>query len=130
MNLSDYNPWAILVAAAVAVAIGVAWYAQPVFGKRWQGHVGVSQPTAQAFAIWVVCYVVIAVTMVYVFNRMGVAGAGLGLRWGITFGVALVALAMAPNYAFGRKPLSLFLIEAGYVVVAFAVMGVILAAWH
>lgn len=130
MNMSDYNVWAILVAAVVAVAIGMAWFAPPLFGRRWQGHVGVTQPSAQAFVVWVVCYLVIALAIVYVFNRMGVVGAGPGLRWGITFGVALVALAMAPNYAFARKPASLFLIEAGYVVVAFAVMGVILAAWH
>ena len=130
MSSDTYNVWAIVVAAAVSMAVGMGWYAPPVLGRRWQQHTGITQPGRQAMVIWAVCYLVLAFTLAYLFRHLGVSGLGAGLRWGTTVGGAVCVLAIAPNYAFGRRPLALFLIEAGYVFVAVSVMGAVLGAWR
>jgi hypothetical protein len=50
------------------------------------------------------------------------AAVAAGLGWA-AFGLGVVAL-------FERRPLSYFLINGGYLTVAFAVMGVILGLWR
>ena len=126
----QYNVMAIVAAAVVSVVIGMVWYAPPVFGRRWQGLMGISNPSILAMAVWAGCYLVLALAVAYLFNRMGVSGLGSGLRWGATLGVAVAGLGVAPNYAFARKPLMLFAIEAGYVALALCAMGGIIGAWR
>jgi len=55
------------------------------------------------------------------------------LVWGMTAGALAgfgwVAMALGVIYLFERRPLKLFLVNAGYQVVAFVVMGAILGVW-
>ncbi|MEE8435394.1 MAG: DUF1761 domain-containing protein [bacterium] len=125
-----YNIWAILVAAVAAIAIGMVWYAPPVLGGRWQTATGITQPGIQAVVLWAVCYLVLAFSMAYLFKHLQVSGLEAGFRWGSTLGAAIVAASVAPNYAFGKRPLGLFLIEMGYVFIAVTVIGVILGVWR
>lgn len=127
---NSYNIWAILVAAVVSIALGMVWYAPPVFGRRWQTLTGITQPGRQALLVWAVCYLVLAFAMAYLFRYLQASGLEAGFRWGSTLGLAVVGLAVAPNYAFGRRPGALFLIEMGYVFVAVTVIGVIVGVWH
>lgn len=57
------------------------------------------------------------------------AGLVSGLQTGLIVGVAFIATALGINYLFARKSIRLFLIDAGYYVVFYAVMGTILGAW-
>lgn len=126
----EYNLWAILVAAAAAIAIGMIWYAPPVLGGRWRAATGVTQPGLRAVVIWAASYLILAFAMAYLFKNLQVTGLEAGFRWGSTLGAAIVVVGVAPNYAFGKRPLSLFLIEMGYVFVAFTVIGTILGVWR
>ena len=125
-----YNLWAILVAAAAAIAIGMVWYAPPVLGGRWQAATGITQPGIQAVALWAVCYLLLAFSMAYLFKHLQVTGLEAGFRWGSTVGAAIVTASVAPNYAFAKRPLGLFLIEMGYVFIAVTVIGTILGVWR
>ncbi len=125
-----YNLWAILVAAAAAIAIGMVWYAPPVLGGRWHAATGITQPSVRAVALWVVCYLILSFSMAYLFKHLQVSGLEAGFRWGSTIGAVIVAAAVAPSYAFAKKPISLFLIDMGYVFIAITVIGVILGAWR
>jgi len=126
---TQYNPWAILVAVALSILIGMIWYAPPVFGRRWQALMGINTPSAQSMVVWAVCYLALAITVTYLFGRIGVNGFGPGLRWGATLGAGVAGLGVAPNYSFGHKPLGLFAIEAGYVALALCAMGGVIGAW-
>jgi len=53
----------------------------------------------------------------------------MGALWGFAAGCGWVATFIGTIYLFERKSFTLFLINAGYSVVALTVMGVILAAW-
>ena len=127
---ADYFPVAILAATVLSVGIGMVWFAPPVLGKRWQGYTGITNPSVKAVVLWAVSYLVLSITMAYLFNHLGVSGVADGLRWGITLGGFVVGLAVVPNYAFGQKPLGLFFIEMGYVFLAVTAIGAILGAWR
>lgn len=45
--LNELNWLAVLVSAIAYFVLGAAWYAQPVFGKAWQGSMGWEMPAGQ-----------------------------------------------------------------------------------
>ena len=53
----------------------------------------------------------------------------MGALWGFLAGFGWVATFVGTHYLFERKSFKLFLINAGYSIVALTVMGVIIAAW-
>ena len=53
----------------------------------------------------------------------------MGAMWGFLAGFGWVATFVGTHYLFERRSFKLFLINAGYSIVALTVMGVILAAW-
>jgi len=52
------------------------------------------------------------------------------LHSGLLIGVFWVATAYGITYLFEQRSLRLFLINAGYNVVLFAIVGTIIGAWH
>ena len=70
---------------------------------------------------------------VMAFNLAAFLGDTADLIWGITAGalagVGWVAASTGVTYLFERKSMKLFLINAGYHVIVFVVMGVILGVW-
>ena len=52
-----------------------------------------------------------------------------GLVVGLLAGLGWVATGLGVTYLFERRPLRLYLIDAGYHVLSFAVMGAILGVW-
>ena len=57
-------------------------------------------------------------------------GLSSGLGVGTVIGLAFVATSLGINYLFALKPMRLYLIDAGYLVLMFAVMGVIIGVWR
>ena len=55
---------------------------------------------------------------------------GSGLAVGSLIGLAFVATSFGINYLFALKPLRLYLIDAGYMVVLLAIVGTIIGAWR
>lgn len=54
---------------------------------------------------------------------------GMGAFWGFLAGFGWVATFVGTHYLFERRSFTLFLINAGYSIVALTVMGAILVAW-
>lgn len=123
------NPWAVLVAALSTFIIGGLWYSL-LFAKPWQRAAGVSDDqlrsgTARVFIGSFVLAVVMAASLAAFIGDTGLA---FGIFAGIAAGVTWVAAAFGVNYLFERRSLMLFAINAGYNVVAFAIMGSIIGA--
>ena len=53
-----------------------------------------------------------------------------GLHDGATIGLVWIASSYAITYLFEQRSMRIFLINAGFYVVLFSAMGVILGAWH
>jgi hypothetical protein len=119
------------VGAVAAFGLGAIWYSPALFGRQWLAATGLSEeqlaaaPQGRTFAIAGVASLVAALVFA---AFLGPAGVGFGTAVGATAGVGWVATSFAINYAFEQKPLSLFLVNAGYHAVQFTLYGFCIGA--
>jgi hypothetical protein len=126
------NWLAVIVATASTFVIGGLWYG-PLFGKPWMRYTGLSKGApgqnsmGLTFGLSTVLNFIIAVSL-----AMFVGGGDwqFGLFAGLAAGLTFVAMAIGVIYLFESRPLGQWLVNAGYQVVVFTVMGTILGAWH
>lgn len=132
MDLSQINFLAVGVAALSSFLIGGLWYSPILFANAWIRESGLTEAqlrenVGRTFGVAFVLSLVIA------FNLAAFLGPEATWSWGMTAGVLAavwVAASLAITFAFERRSAMLTLIDAGYHLVAYAVMGVILGAWH
>ena len=126
----DINWLAVLVAAVVTFVLGGLWYG-PLFGKVWRVAEGQTEPQpghqkhpafvySLAFVLMLIAAAVLAVALGPDPNvqRSFVVGLVVGVGW--------VATSFGVNYLFAGRRLALFAVDAGYNVVLFALMGLII----
>lgn len=126
---TSINLLAVLVAAVSAFVVGGLWYG-PVFGKSWQRMVGLKDSdletgTARVFGGAFVLTLIMSITLAFF---IGDEGLSFGLFAGLAAGLGWVATAFGVNYLFERRSLKFFLINAGYNMVIFTLMGAIIGA--
>lgn len=123
------NPIAIAVAAAATFVLGGLWYSV-IFAKPWQRAAGVTdaQLKSGATRIFVGSAVLSVVVSASLAAFIDSAGLAFGVVAGLAAGLTFVAAAFGINYLFERRPLELWVINAGYNVVAFTAMGAIIGA--
>jgi hypothetical protein len=123
------NWLAVLLAALSAFVIGGLWYSL-LFAKPWQRAAGVTdeQLKSGAVRIFVGSFLIAVVMAASLAAFIGKGGAVFGLLAGLAAGITWVAAAFGINYLFERRSVRLFLINAGYNVLSFGVMGLIIGA--
>jgi len=133
-NLGEVNWLAVVTATVAAFFLGGLWYSKKLFGTRWMLEIGLTEDSinssgmARTFGTTFVLQF-IAATALAVF--LGTDSSWMnGLQSGLLIGFLWVATAYGTTYLFEQRSLCLFMINAGYNVVLFAVMGTILGAWH
>lgn len=130
---ANVNYWAVLVAAISSFAIGSLWYAPFLFGKIWQKACGLSDEDlknanmGKTFALAFVLSVVIAYGMAMFF------GEPVGLHMGALYGAMTAVFFVIPSIGtlglFEHHKLSLFLVNSGYKLVTYTLIGAIIGAW-
>lgn len=130
--LSSVDWPAVVAAAAASFVLGALWYG-PFFGAAWQDLVGLDEEELDkthvpllfgaAFLLELVAAGVLALFL------GPEAGALLGLAAGGSVGVFWVAPAVGVIYLFERRPFLHWVIDAGYQVMGFLVMGGVLGLW-
>ncbi|MEO8473937.1 MAG: DUF1761 domain-containing protein [Chryseolinea sp.] len=127
------NYWAILVSALSTFAIGGLWYSPAVFGKAWMRENGFTEESmkggnmAKIFGITFLLALIAAVNLAMFMGPEDKPA--MGALWGFLAGFGWLATFVGTHYLFERRSFTLFLINAGYSVVALTVMGTIIAAW-
>lgn len=124
--------FAVIVAAAAAFGLGAPWFGW--FSRPWLAATGLTEADMKAagkgpFIVGAVAALLSAGMLRHVLATSGVAGAGAGLVSGLGVGLFLAAPWIAMHYAFARRGVALVLIDGGYVVAAFGLMGLILGAF-
>ena len=129
----ELNYFAVLVAALSTFLIGGLWYSPAVFGKSWMKENGFKEEemkNSNMVKIFGLSFVLGLIAAVNLAMFLGPESDPImGGVWGFAAGFGWVATFVGTHYLFERKSFKLFLINAGYSVVALTVMGVILAAW-
>ena len=131
--LSDVNGLAVLVATIVAFMLGGLWYSKVLFGNTWMKEIGLTEEAInnanmpRTFGTTFVLQLIAAVAMSAL---IGNDGSWLtGLQTGLWVGLFWIATAYGVTYLFEQRTFRLWLINAGYYVVLYAVMGTIIGAW-
>jgi hypothetical protein len=138
-NLQEgFYHWAILASAAASLVIGFVWYG-PLFGKAWGRYSGWTEEKIKTvsgksmgltYGLTLIAAVVSGLALTVLSRSLGATTAADGLLIGLLTGVGLVAMALATNFLFERRPLGFWLIVAGYEVVFMAAAGVIVTVWR
>lgn len=129
----ELNYWAILVSALSTFLIGGLWYSPAVFGKVWMRENGFTEEgmkggnMAKIFGLTFFLALISAVNLAMFMGPEN--NPGMGALWGFLAGFGWVATFVGTHYLFERRSFALFLINAGYSIVALTVMGVIIAWW-
>ena len=131
--LAELNWLAILVAAVAAFILGGLWYSPKLFGNAWMQDVGLTEESAAESNMALIfggAFVLILIAAVFLGTAIGSSDWRGGLHTGLVGGIAWGATAYGVTYLFERRPLRLFLVNAGYNIVLFALMGGIIGAWN
>ena len=133
MESLPFNPVAAIVAAVVGFMVGGLWYSPLLFSKAWQVEAGMSCGKAPGGGTARIFGLAFLATLVAAFNLAAFIGRGKGLEFGLFAGLAAglgwVTMALGIIYLFESRSLKLWLINSGYMTVAFTVMGAVIGVW-
>lgn len=126
------NWLAVFVAALSTFLVGGLWYSPAVFGKAWMKENGLTEEQlkgglARVYGLAFLLGLIASINLAMFLGEE--SDPAMGAFWGFLAGFGWVATFVGTHYLFERKSFKLFLINAGYSIVALTVMGVILAAW-
>ncbi|QFT88113.1 hypothetical protein FIU87_05635 [Bacillus sp. THAF10] len=118
----------VLLAAVSAFLIGGIWYTV-LFGKAWMkihnfSDEELKKSAPRVFGGSFVLAIIISYSLAMFIGPNSTAS--FGVFAGFMAGAFFVAAALGITYLFERKPFKLFLIDAGYHIVTFTLMGFIL----
>ncbi|MEO6668860.1 MAG: DUF1761 domain-containing protein [Ferruginibacter sp.] len=126
------NWLAILVAAVSTFLIGGIWYA--LFEKQWMAANNFTKEYLQQRNLPLVFGLSLLFSFIMSFNLAMFIGAkaniSFGMIAGFLTGFGWVFLSIAIISLFEKRSIKYVLINGGYMIVAFTVMGTILGAWH
>lgn len=132
--MASINYLAVLVAALSTFLIGGLWYSPALFQRAWMKANNLTDADlntggqAKIFGLAFVFALVIAFNLAMFLNAPDTT-----LTWGATAGLLAaiwVALGIGTVALFERRPFAYTVINGGYWVVSFVVMGAILGAWR
>ena len=140
MNFSEMmaqiNFWTVLVAALASFTVGWLWYG-PLFGKLWMKLNGFTPEQLREGGglpmpfIMIVNYVA---TVLAAFSIAMFIGAESDMSFGIFAGfmiaISWIGTSRLNDVLYERQPFKLYLINLGYNVVIYIIMGAVLGAWH
>ncbi len=132
--IAAINWLAVFSATVIAFLIGSLWYSKKVFGQAWMLEIGLTDESltqANMPMIFGGTFVLLFVAATALALFMGSGSDWLiGLQAGLLIGIGWIATAYGVTYFFEQRSFRLYLINTGYYIVLFAVMGVIIGAWN
>jgi hypothetical protein len=128
----ELNYLAISLAALSTFILGGLWYSPAVFGKAWMKENGFTEEDMKKgnmAKIFGLAFILALISAINLAMFMGPEkDVSMGAAYGFAAGFGWVATFVGTHHLFERKSFKLFLINAGYSVVALTVMGVIIVA--
>jgi hypothetical protein len=129
----DINYVAVVVAALVPMFLGALWYSTALFARPWMRAVDRTQQELKGAQLGYVISALGALLMSYALARID-RWAEVDDLWngglvGLLVWVGFVATVLAVTTYFSGRSLKLWLINAGYQLVALVLVGAIHGAW-
>jgi len=134
--LSSINVWAVLVAALSAFIVGWLWYGV-LFGKLWMKLNGFTEEMlrdGKGMSMPLVMIINYIATVLAAFAIAMFIGSAADMHFGIFAGfmIALfwIGTSRLNDVLYERQPFKLYLINLGYNLVIYIIMGAVLGTWH
>lgn len=125
--LSELNYVAVLVAAVSNFILGGLWYAPFLFGKPWMAASGMTEEKAREGNMAMIFGVAFVLEFLAAGFLAMLIGSGASLHLGLILGAHVGLFAVGTSfgvvYLFEQRPFKLWLVNAGYMAVAFTLMG-------
>lgn len=125
--MSDFALWPVLAGTAAFFMVGALWYGV-IFAVPWQRAAGLSNTQLREgnmgviFALAFLFEMLIAMVLWHLLARTD-PKPFVVMMMSVGFALGVMIPAIGINYLFLRKPLALFLIDAGHFLVGMAAMG-------
>lgn len=133
MESLQFNFAAVIAAAALSFALGGLWYSPLLFAKPWMKECGLSEeqtrsaPMARIFGLSALAALVMSLNLAAFIGAK--ASLAFGLFAGAATGIGWVAMSLGVIYLFEQRSLKLWLINSGYQVLSYTLMGGLLGVW-
>ncbi len=132
--LGAVNYIAVVAATVVAMILGYAWYSPMLFGNRWIKLMGFSasdmkkgqKDMGKTMAYGVIVALVTAWVLAQFIGMLGAKTLVDGALVGVLAWIGFVATVMANDVIYGGKNTELYTLNAGYQLVALALMGAVI----
>ena len=133
MNLPSVNLLAVIVSAVITMIIGALWYSPVLFANRWLTAINKRmedvQGGASMYAGTFVANLLAAYVLAIVVRALGANTLINGVLVGVLTWLGLVAAPTFTYATFNGPNRQVWMLFAGYQLVAFVIMGAILAIW-
>ena len=140
MELMGVNVWSVLAAAIATMILGFLWYSPFLFAKPWTLAMGydlndkakmdeMRKGAGKLYGITFVASLVSAFVLAKIIDVTTVNSALYGMKIGFAVWLGFVTTVQLTSTLFGRKSTKVYLIDTGYQLVCYLVMGAILAKW-
>ena len=137
LDLGSLNYLAIIVGVVINQLLGAAWYR--TWAKPWMADVGYTLEDLEAmrgtsqqwypYVVAIVAALIFCFVLALLIQGLGANNAVEGLLLGLLVSIGAIATSYATTYSFESRSLRLFLINSGYPVLSYAIIGILLAAW-
>ena len=133
MHYFDIKILAVLVAAIIQWVIGALWYGL-IFAKPWKALVSPKegQKTAAIAYAWITSFIanlILCFVLVHIILWAGRAALGRGAFVGLACWLGFMAPPLCAQHIYEGRPFKLFIINAGYWLVAMILAGAVLSCW-
>ena len=131
----DINYLAVLTATVVHYVLGAFWYSPKLFGKTWIELVGrneedLKQGAVKAYIGSFLFTFLIAYVLAHFVAYANANTMLLGATTGFWAWIGFIATTAGINALYQKKPLKLYMIDAGYYLAGLLLMGAILGIWR
>ncbi len=137
--LTQINYWAVLVAGLATFFLGGLWYSPALFENAWMQANGITPDQVKAlqaslgpsgFAGTFAAYLVMALILALLLALLGIESATGGIVVALAIWLGFVATTGLTVNLFSVRPLSAWVIDAGFQALGLILTGAILGLWR
>ena len=140
MEFMGVNLWSVLAAAVATMILGFLWYSPVLFAKPWTLAMGydpndkakmdeMRKGAGKLYGITFVASLISAFVLAKIIDVTTVTAVLYGMKIGFAVWLGFVTTVQLTSTLFKKRPIKLYLIDTGYQLVCYLVMGAILAKW-
>jgi hypothetical protein len=140
MDFMGVKLWAVALAAVATMVVGFLWYSPLLFARPWMVAMGydpddktriaeMQKSAGPMYGISLLASLLSAFVLAKILVGLTIYSALYGMKIGLAVWLAFVATVQLTDKMFGQRPMKLFLINTGYQLVCYLVMGAILGKW-